>query len=709
MNAYKGIKSTILAIVAFSFFAAMSCPVNAVLLGEKQFSQMDFYGVYESTGGYYDAITATAWGDFNVTLYPDSDPCDYFLNLMVYSGTSGPQWVIRNMRLPNSMQFYEPMKIARFFDLGAIGIEQGDIVTTIDYGLVVTEEILQEAPDPGVWYTADVNDDHYNPFGEGDANGTIAAPNEVGPPPEPQEVNAVGGPNTPRTGKIYQGVRNVEEEPGGCGPGAVERAWWLLVDNNEITVADMNNVVDEFEKASRWSSARGVTTEGFLRGKAKLNERWGVVTKYQQRSGSIGGPERTVRFHDGLSLYLGGPPSFAFIKQEIDANEVLEIIVRGPNDTTPGHVMTIIGYDEDDGGQRLWMQDDPHQGRDDPDGHRVRNSRFVAGTNGDAPRLPDIPMSSISQVISQSPLEEPPEPNIVHTEGDGNEPAVTSVRWPGYSPVTESAERVWTSPSFSVTAKAGLTYDFWWTAHDLPHPMYKPVSLTNVTDANVVFRWYIPNDPSITDYHSASHRPDPNENASEATAGNTRRESPWALYSLTDLPDIPYRIPTLVTSANDVNLYCAVNLELYMTTNPLGFVGAEPVPAESTLADFGVDINDGQVEGVEGIYYATCPFVLDPNSATGWVPTDPNCWLNSDVFEIQHGSIGVDEGINHYVASDINRDFYVDFRDFARFAARWLDTGCTEPLWCAGADIDQSSGVGLPDVAIVAEQWLVGL
>jgi hypothetical protein len=473
----------------------------------------------------------------------------------------------------------------------------------------------------------------------------------------------------------------------------------------------MNNVTNEFEKASSWGSDDGVTDEGFLQGKAKLEERWGVVTKYQQRGGGIGGPNRTVRFHDGISLYLGGPPSFAFIKQEIDANEVLEIIVRAPSGVGPGHVMTIIGYDEDEGGQRIWVQDDPHQGRDDPEGHRVRSSRFVTDDNGNDPRLADMPMSYITQITSQSPLEEPPEPNIVEAEGDGNEPGMISARWPSISPATEPTENIWreNTESYSVLAKPGWTYDWHWTAGGLPHPLYKPVSLTNVTDANVRLRWYLPNDPSITDCTYKAHPPDPNGSASDTTAGNTRRESPWALYSLTDLPDIPHRIPTLVTSANDVNLYCAVNLELYMTTNPLGFVGAEPVPAESTLADFGVDINDGQVEGVEGIYYATCPFVLDPNSATGWVPTDPNCWLNSDVFEAQHGSIGVDEGINHYVASDINRDFYVDFRDFARFAARWLDTGCTGPLWCAGADIDQSSTVGLPDAAIVAEQWLVGL
>ncbi len=141
----------------------------------------------------------------------------------------------------------------------------------------------------------------------------------------------------------------------------------------------------------------------------------------------------------------------------------------------------------------------------------------------------------------------------------------------------------------------------------------------------------------------------------------------------------------------------------------VGFVGADPVPAESTLSDFSVGINNGQVDGVEGLYYATCPFVLDPNSVTGWVPSDPNCLLNSILFEVQYGSIGVDEGINHYVSSDINRDFFVDFRDFVRLAARWLDTGCAEPYWCDGADNEPDTDVDLADLAAFFENWLVGV
>ncbi len=706
-KSYPKVKSILLVIAVLLVLVAAPRQSHAVSLYEIQLSQMDFYGLYGPGNIYYGAITDTQWGDFKATVYPDSDPRDYMLNLILAHGTYGPVWVIRNMRLPNSMQLTGPLKIARFFDLGAVGVQPGDIVTTIDYALVLTLDELQEMPDPGIWYTTDVNDDHYNAIGEGDANGTIATPNDIGSPPQADEPNDPNDPNRPSSSKIYTGVRNVEEEPNGCGPGAVERAWWILVDNNEITINDMNTVMGKFRVWSGWNNNNSLTAEGFLRGKAGIGGVWDVVTKYQQRAGRRGGPERTVRFAEGVSLYLGGPPSFAFIKQELDANEVIEITVRDPNDLTRGHVMTVIGYQQDSDGLQIWVQDDPHQGRDDPDGNHVRNSRFVTDSNGNDPRLADIPLSAIYRITSQSPLEEPPEPNIVQTPGDDNEPNTISVTWPGYSAVTEPTERIWRNPSYRVTAGPGWRHDFYWTAGGITHPMYKPVSLTNESETDVVFRWILPNDPSITDWRWQRYPPG-SENPSDTAGGNTRRASPWALYSIGELPDIPHRIPTLISSANDVNLYCAVNLELYMTANPLGFVGNEPITPGSTLADFGVVINDGRIDGVEGIYYATCPFVLDPNSETGWAQADANCLVDSDDFELQNGPVGVDEGINHYVASDINRNFYVDFRDYARFAARWLDTGCAEPLWCTGADIDRSSEIDNLDIAIIGDEWLLG-
>ncbi len=50
---------------------------------------------------------------------------------------------------------------------------------------------------------------------------------------------------------------------------------------------------------------------------------------------------------------------------------------------------------------------------------------------------------------------------------------------------------------------------------------------------------------------------------------------------------------------------------------------------------------------------------------------------------------------------------FVKFDDFARFAAHWLDTGCSQANnWCQGADLDQLNDVGADDLNLFITEWL---
>jgi len=58
--------------------------------------------------------------------------------------------------------------------------------------------------------------------------------------------------------------------------------------------------------------------------------------------------------------------------------------------------------------------------------------------------------------------------------------------------------------------------------------------------------------------------------------------------------------------------------------------------------------------------------------------------------------------------ADIDGNKRVDFRDWAMLAGRWLDA-CSPPDYCSGADLDESGGVEMEDVAILAEAWLMDM
>ena len=58
--------------------------------------------------------------------------------------------------------------------------------------------------------------------------------------------------------------------------------------------------------------------------------------------------------------------------------------------------------------------------------------------------------------------------------------------------------------------------------------------------------------------------------------------------------------------------------------------------------------------------------------------------------------------------SDLDGDWAVDMADFGAFADDWLRAGCIAPGWCGGSDFDRSGRVGVPDLFILAGEWLRG-
>jgi hypothetical protein len=55
---------------------------------------------------------------------------------------------------------------------------------------------------------------------------------------------------------------------------------------------------------------------------------------------------------------------------------------------------------------------------------------------------------------------------------------------------------------------------------------------------------------------------------------------------------------------------------------------------------------------------------------------------------------------------DFNGDTFVDFLDFALFASYWQQTGCSEPGWCGGTDLDANSKVDANDLMLFCNYWL---
>ena len=69
-------------------------------------------------------------------------------------------------------------------------------------------------------------------------------------------------------------------------------------------------------------------------------------------------------------------------------------------------------------------------------------------------------------------------------------------------------------------------------------------------------------------------------------------------------------------------------------------------------------------------------------------------------------SLAIKAACNKDLAGDIVLDCMVDSEDLAAFVQQWMNAGCIEPGWCAGADLTRDRRVGIEDLAVMAEEWM---
>ncbi len=106
---------------------------------------------------------------------------------------------------------------------------------------------------------------------------------------------------------------------------------------------------------------------------------------------------------------------------------------------------------------------------------------------------------------------------------------------------------------------------------------------------------------------------------------------------------------------------------------------------------------------------------VDSNGVDGWSWSGSTRGFTPSFFEVVYARALDDEGLWSdeagalvwvLPAGDLNGDLFTDALDLQDFASHWLQTECTEPDWCDGADINRSGRVDLEDLAEFAWDWL---
>ncbi len=61
---------------------------------------------------------------------------------------------------------------------------------------------------------------------------------------------------------------------------------------------------------------------------------------------------------------------------------------------------------------------------------------------------------------------------------------------------------------------------------------------------------------------------------------------------------------------------------------------------------------------------------------------------------------------SHVRTRDFDNDAIVHFNDFAVLASHWQETGCSDPNWCEGTDLDIDGNVDCNDLILFVDFWL---
>jgi hypothetical protein len=128
-------------------------------------------------------------------------------------------------------------------------------------------------------------------------------------------------------------------------------------------------------------------------------------------------------------------------------------------------------------------------------------------------------------------------------------------------------------------------------------------------------------------------------------------------------------------------------------------VGTDDAPLFSNDPPLPVESNGAPIDlgGALG-YWRSRPFVCD--------------WTGDGYLDVLIGAGDVGGGKVHLYQSvpqigDLDKDYDVDFVDFALFAQYWLQTGCGK---CGGANLTGSDGnVDVNDLQQFTENWLAGV
>ena len=99
---------------------------------------------------YADSVYFSPIALISLGYWPDVD--DYYVNITALDASQQPQWVVRNLYLPDLTWIDTPQTIAARFTMEMLGVAAGEEVTSLEIAIVTSEGVLDQMPVGGQFY-----------------------------------------------------------------------------------------------------------------------------------------------------------------------------------------------------------------------------------------------------------------------------------------------------------------------------------------------------------------------------------------------------------------------------------------------------------------------------------------------------------------------------------------------------------------------------
>ncbi|MBT3241892.1 MAG: T9SS type A sorting domain-containing protein [Bacteroidetes bacterium] len=341
-----------------------------------------------------------------------------YLNIVARNGEGqDPEWIIRNLYIPEASWFSRQQNLAVSFDLGLLGYDMGQPIEYLQFGYALSlypDTLIMDIPDP----------DWREGIFELEKQGVMGYPPgwvyNGYPLTEFFPKEAFGDTITNKhyigcemkNGDIDYATYPWQVE--GCGPAAAANSlMWLRDKHKEINFPGDFNQIMLYLSALMGKRGNGVSSEGFIRGKLDFIEMYKlpIKVKFQTKKINKNLPSSTGRSEaEDKDKSDDSHPDKDWIYNELKENEDVEMGMVYPG-TGKGHIVAVSGTYTRNGKTYLYYKDDTKQSGADTTKLKQHNSSLIWADS--MWLLPEQGHAAIDMVVSESfdPDHTEPSPN----------------------------------------------------------------------------------------------------------------------------------------------------------------------------------------------------------------------------------------------------------------------------------------------------------